>query len=83
MRIRLTLPSALALLLAAAGAPAFADGTVGAAAPSFSLKDLDGHEHSLAEYASKAVVLEWINPNCPFSNCHAEERTMTTVAGKH
>ena len=83
MRTRPTLLSALALLLAAAGAPAFADGTVGAAASGFNLKDLTGKEHSLAEYAGKAVVLEWINPNCPFSNRHAEEKTMTTVAGKH
>ena len=58
MRTRLALPSALAILLAAAGAPAFADGTVSATAPSFSLKDLDNKEHSLAEYASKAVILK-------------------------
>ena len=83
MRIQLSLTTAIALLLVAVAAPALADGTVGAAAPGFTLKGLDGSEHSLADYAGKAVVLEWINPNCPFSNRHAEEKTMTTVAGKH
>jgi peroxiredoxin len=86
MRTQLKLMSALVLLLVAVAVPALADGTVGvvgAPAPGFTLKALDGSEHSLADYAGKAVVLEWINPNCPFSNRHAEEKTMTTVAGKH
>jgi peroxiredoxin len=63
--------------------PALAAGTVGEAAPAFSLKGLDGKTHSLAEYAGKVVVLEWLNPDCPFSNRHAEEKTMTTLAAKY
>lgn len=39
---------------------------VGAAAPNFSLKDLEGNDVTLADYAGKTVVLEWFNPGCPF-----------------
>jgi len=63
--------------------PALAAGTVGETAPAFSLKGLDGKTHSLAEYAGKVVVLEWLNPDCPFSNRHAEEKTMTTLAARY
>src|SRR5262249_54807916 len=47
------------------------------------LKGLDGQTHALADYAGKVVVLEWLNPDCPFSNRHAEEKTMTTLAAKY
>ena len=36
------------------------------AAPAFTLKDLDGKERTLAEFAGKWVVLEWTNYSCPF-----------------
>lgn len=39
---------------------------VGAAAPDFTLKDLDGKDVSLASFKGKTVVLEWFNPGCPF-----------------
>jgi peroxiredoxin len=72
------------LALAALSAlPARATGTVGEAAPAFSLKGLDGKTHALADYRGKVVVLEWLNPDCPFSNRHAEEKTMTTLAAKY
>jgi peroxiredoxin len=38
---------------------------IGEAAPAFTLKDMDGKEHSLAQYKGKTVVLEWFNPKCP------------------
>lgn len=75
--------STLAVFLAAAALPAHADGTVGGTAPAFTLKGLDGKAHSLKDYAGKVVVLEWLNPDCPFSNRHAEEKTMTTLAAKY
>lgn len=42
--------------------------TVGEKAPTFTLKDTDGKEHSLAKYTEKdqIVVLEWFNPDCPW-----------------
>lgn len=77
--------TAAALLLAGTvlAAPAFAAGTVGETAPAFQLKDLNGKTHSLADYKGKTVVLEWVNPECPFSDRHAREKTMNTVAKKH
>ena len=70
-------------ILALAALPALADGVVGAAAPAFTLKGLDGKNHSLADYKGKVVVLEWINPNCPVSNRHAREKTMTELVKQH
>jgi peroxiredoxin len=72
-----------ALALALAAAPALAGGVVGEAAPPFQLKDLTGKTHSLADHKGKVVVLEWINPNCPYSDRHAREKTMTGLADKH
>ncbi len=39
---------------------------VGAAAPDFTLADLDGHAVTLSSFKGKTVVLEWFNPGCPF-----------------
>ncbi|MEM6531133.1 MAG: thioredoxin family protein [Myxococcota bacterium] len=47
-------------------AEARADAAVGKQAPSFSLKDVNGKEFSLADYKGKKVVIEWFNPDCPF-----------------
>ncbi|HEV8629349.1 MAG TPA: thioredoxin family protein, partial [Thermoanaerobaculia bacterium] len=57
--------------------------TVGGAAPDFSLTDLQGKVHHLGDYRGRVVVLEWINPNCPFSRRHAEEGTMSRLAAAH
>src|SRR6266581_3732133 len=43
---------------------------VGSAAPDFSLADSNGKTHSLSQYKSKYVVLEWFNPECPFVKKH-------------
>ena len=45
---------------------------VGEAAPDFTLKDVDGKEHTLSNYIAdeKVVVLEWFNPDCPFVKKH-------------
>lgn len=72
----------LALALVACG-PVVADVAVGQAAPAFTLQDLDGKTVSLADFQGKPVVLEWINPNCPFSRRHSEAKTMVTTADKH
>ena len=84
MRNRWLQPAALlaAALLCAATA-AFAAGEVGAAAPDFRLKGVDGKTNSLADYRGKVVVLEWVNPHCPFSDRHAREKTMSELAKQH
>ena len=40
---------------------------VGKPAPVFSAQDATGKTRSLSEFAGKFVVLEWFNPDCPFS----------------
>lgn len=72
----------LAALVLAAG-PVFAAGAVGETAPAFQLKGIDGKTYSLADYKGKTVVLEWVNPNCPFSDRHAREKTMSDLAKQH
>ncbi|HEX7181256.1 MAG TPA: thioredoxin family protein [Thermoanaerobaculia bacterium] len=69
--------------LTLAALPALATGTVGETAPAFQLKGADGKTYSLADFKGKVVVLEWINPNCPFSDRHAREKTMTEVSKKY
>ncbi|MEO1008039.1 MAG: thioredoxin family protein [Planctomycetota bacterium] len=61
--------------------------SVGDKAPSFTLKDTSGKEHSLekvlASNNTKAVVLEWFNPDCPFvKKHHANATTMKETAAK-
>lgn len=73
----------LALLAGPGCGPANAGAVVGDAAPAFELTGTDGKTYSLADLKGKTVVLEWINPNCPFSVRHADEKTMVETAGKH
>lgn len=47
--------------------------TVGQPAPAFTLTDLAGKTHSLADFKGKTVVLEWVNPECPFVVKHYEK----------
>jgi peroxiredoxin len=66
-----------------AASQALAAGTVGQAAPDFTLKGIDGKSYSLSAYRGKVVVLEWINPNCPFSARQAKDGIMTGLVKKH
>lgn len=47
--------------------------TVGEPAPAFTLTDLNGTAHSLADFKGKTVILEWTNPECPFVKKHYEQ----------
>lgn len=58
--------TALAWGLPAGAAPAF----VGQPAPAFTLLDTGGRRVSLADFAGRTVVLEWLNPGCPFVRKH-------------
>ncbi|MCW5636306.1 MAG: thioredoxin family protein [Rubrivivax sp.] len=55
-------------------APAVA--TVGQPAPAFSAKDLSGRTVSLADFKGKTVVLEWVNPGCPYVRKHYHSGNM-------
>lgn len=51
---------------------AFAAG-VGEQAPDFTLTDIDGQAVTLSSLKGKTVVLEWVNPECPFVKKHYEK----------
>ena len=53
-----------------------AETTVGGSAPDFTLTDTNGTAHSLAGHKGKFVVLEWFNPDCPFSRKHYQSGNM-------
>lgn len=47
-----------------------AEVSIGQAAPEFSLSDIHGQTRTLSEFKGKYVVLEWVNPDCPFVKKH-------------
>ena len=61
--------------LLAAG-PASAAAAIGQPAPAFSTTDVSGQRVNLADYKGKTVVLEWVNPGCPFVQKHYESGNM-------
>ena len=65
--------SALVVLLVL---PVAAAVRVGEAAPNFTATDSYGHQHSLAQYKGKYVVLEWHNRECPYTKKHYESGNM-------
>ncbi|MDX1631799.1 MAG: redoxin domain-containing protein [Thermoanaerobaculia bacterium] len=83
MRYGRTLVACLSLLVGTCTGTAAAGVSVGETAPDFTLPDLDGQEHSLADHRGRLVVLEWVNPNCPFSERHAREGTMIDLVDHH
>lgn len=52
-------------------------------APNFSLPDSEGREHSLSELKGHMVVLEWLNPDCPFVKRHHDNGTMKKLSEKY
>jgi cytochrome oxidase Cu insertion factor (SCO1/SenC/PrrC family) len=72
----------IAVLMTAIQTPA---AEVGQAAPGFSLTDINGRIHNLSDYRGKTVILEWVNPECPFvvkhyasGNLPATQKAATT-----
>ena len=55
-----------AAALALASSAALAAATVGQPAPAFTAQDATGKTVSLADFKGKHVVLEWVNPGCPY-----------------
>ncbi|HEY8667809.1 MAG TPA: thioredoxin family protein [Tepidisphaeraceae bacterium] len=56
---------------------------LGQAAPDFSLTNQEGKEIKLSELQGKLVVLEWLNPACPYVQRHYKAKTMATLADKY
>lgn len=72
---RLAIATAFALA-ASASSLAHAAATVGQPAPNFSATDTNGKAVSLADFKGKHVVLEWVNPGCPFVVKHYSSGNM-------
>jgi len=66
---------ALTVSLAFVSASAVAS-TVGKPAPDFVLKDTAGKEVKLSELRGRTVVLEWVNPECPYVQKHYDTGNM-------
>lgn len=65
-----------ALMLSAGCAVAAASAVVGQPAPAFSATDTAGRSVSLADFKGKHVVLEWLNPGCPYVRKHYDSKNM-------
>ena len=53
-----------------------ADLEIGQEVPDFTLKSLEGEEVTLSDYFGDIVILEWINPDCPFVNRLHKDKTV-------
>ena len=51
----------------------------GQPAPDFTLSDLAGKPVKLADLKGKFVVLEWVNPECPYVQKHYDSANMQTL----
>jgi peroxiredoxin len=81
--MRFVQPLICSMLVLTATCAAYADGVaIGQAAPQFSLQDQNGKTVNLSDYAGKIVVLEWVNPNCPFVQRHYKAKTMVNLANE-
>ena len=63
----------------ALSAAAFAAAPPGQMAPEFSLTATDGKARKLSEFKGKWVVLEWVNPGCPYVQKHYVSKNMQTL----
>ena len=58
---------------------ALAAAAVGQPAPAFTATDTAGRSVSLADFKGKHVVLEWVNPGCPYVRKHYGAGNMQTT----
>jgi peroxiredoxin len=64
------------LLLSFAAGAVLAAASVGQPAPAFTAVDTAGKTVSLADFKGRTVVLEWVNPGCPFVQKHYNSANM-------
>ncbi|MBL8328540.1 MAG: thioredoxin family protein [Rubrivivax sp.] len=67
---------AAALLLGLGSVTAWAAAAIGQPAPAFVGTDATGKAVSLADLRGKTVVLEWVNPGCPYVRKHYNVNNM-------
>jgi peroxiredoxin len=77
-----TILGAATLVFAFASLAAAGELKPGDMAPEFTLSNQHGKEISLKDFEGKLVVLEWVNPDCPFVQRHYKAKTMSTLASK-
>lgn len=63
-------------LLCSATSLSLAAAVVGQAAPTFTTTDVNGKPVSLSDFKGKHVVLEWVNPGCPYVQKHYDSANM-------
>lgn len=51
----------------------------GKPAPDFTVTDIAGKIHRLSDYRGKVVILEWLNPGCPFVVRHYRSGNMQST----
>jgi AhpC/TSA family len=61
---------AFALSFTVFSTAALAAPSIGQLAPDFTAKDTSGKTVKLSDFKGKQLVLEWVNPNCPFVKKH-------------
>ena len=82
--IKLMRTMTLMTMIAVAGVATAGPGVdVGDAAPDFTLTDSAGEKISLVDYKGKVVVLEWVNPDCPFVKRHYQEGSMKNLSSAY
>jgi len=69
----------LSVLTLALNLSAFSAVESGETAPDFTLKDSKGNSKKLSSYSGKFVVLEWMNPECPFVKKHYSNGNMQSL----
>ena len=79
MKTPLRLLSFLATLSLLLAGLARAEVVIGQPTPDFTLTDIHGVSHKLSDYKGKTVVLEWVNPECPFVVKHYGSGNMPTL----
>ncbi len=62
--------ASLPALMSLSPGPAVAAAAVGQPAPAFTATDTAGQRVSLADFKGRHVVLEWVNPGCPYVRKH-------------
>ena len=73
------LRNVVGVLAFALASSAFASAAPGQTAPDFSLKASDGKTTKLADFKGKWVVLEWVNPGCPYVQKHYVSKNMQAL----
>lgn len=71
------------ILLLAPSQKSNAAAIVGRSAPALELRDADGKTARLDAYKGKYVVLEWVNPKCPFVGKHYGSGNMQGLQRKY